>query len=86
MDFEECLTTIWRNYPRWPSTFGRCRRVDCDGSHSARGSKVCAKCAEGDLADIVGEDLAEQYHESIRGVRQIESVMAEKAFQQRLSP
>lgn len=73
----EALHHLWRNYPRWPSTFGRCSR-GCE--EMGRGSGPCADCCERDLAQVVGEDLAAEYHNRVRALRETERLMRCRIF------
>jgi len=57
------ISAIMHNYPRWPSTFGPCVTEDC--SNSARGSGICPYCYTEKLAELIGEDLADEFHKSI---------------------
>lgn len=56
---------IERQFPKWPSTFGRCCNNDCENEDAvnddhvlARGSGRCLYCLEAELAEHVGPHLA----------------------------
>jgi hypothetical protein len=68
---------IWRNLPAYPSTFGPCLR-NCGSGQGGRGGGPCVECAELDLAEIVGDDLAGRYRDAIEDVRQLEKEMEGK--------
>ena len=72
------LGDLWRQYPRWPSTFGPCSR-QCLSGHAGRGSGPCKDCIEADLAKFIGEDGARQYHSAIQRVRALEKAMFRRA-------
>lgn len=59
----ELVSLIWHNHHIWPATYGNC--CECK-TESARGGGVCAKCAEKQLGEIVGENLAHAFHESVK--------------------
>lgn len=65
----DIVAALNRNYPYWPSTFGKCFNADDDdhkGHDSARGSGECPICLEKDLANIVGDKLAYNMHHGIK--------------------
>lgn len=64
MKADKAVSGILHNYPRWPSTFGACATEGCQGI--GRGCGKCALCYEKELAELVGEDLAEAFHESVK--------------------
>jgi hypothetical protein len=68
---DEAINLLWRNHPRWPSTFSKCPNTGCE--NPGRGGARCATCAEQDLAAIVGPDLAVEYHQLILDIRKLES-------------
>jgi len=72
-EIRQAIHLIWRNLPGFPTTFGPCSRK-C-GAGSGRGGGPCLECAKKDLGKLVGADVAEQYVQSVRAVRDIESKM-----------
>lgn len=68
---------IWRNLPEYPTTFGP-RLRNCGSGQGGRGGGPCIECAELDLAEIVGVDLASRYRDAIADVRQFEKEMEGK--------
>lgn len=65
-EIHELITTLRRNYPDWPSTFGPCSN-DC--GRNARGSGLCAYCCEDRLAQLTSKELASELHKHILGQR-----------------
>lgn len=66
---------LMRNYPLWPSTFSTCQ---C-GRMLARGAGPCAKCLEGELAEIVGKILANDAVKALERVQFVWSEIRDKA-------
>lgn len=62
MTVEVLIHDMIRQYPVYPSTFSRC---DCKRD-MARGGGPCPSCLEEELAEIIGEDLADQMHQAIK--------------------
>ena len=58
---ERAMDTIRYNLTPGVHTFGTCRACRKNG---ARGAGRCAHCAEKDLAEVIGADLARELHES----------------------
>ena len=75
------LGDLWRQYPRWPSTFGPCSNK-CGSGHAGRGCGPCRACAEKELAKHIGEVGAREYHSAIQRVRALEGAMLRKANDQ----
>lgn len=49
-------------------TYGACIR-GC--GRSARGGSICPFCATEELGEIIGDDLANEYHEACKNVRRV---------------
>lgn len=75
LDLEPALydarAALWYAHPSGVSTFSACSRKGC--TNSARGGRICSAHAEADLAAVVGEELAKEYADTIKKLRQIES-------------
>jgi hypothetical protein len=69
----DCQYYLWRGIADGIRTYAPCCREGCE--NSARGGSVCVSCAEKDLAGAVGKQLARQYVEAIRKVRELESLL-----------
>ena len=67
---------LWRNICNGVFTSGHCVRK-C--GNWARGSGLCAACAEKDLAEYIGVEKATEYVAAIRTVRRLELEMDQKA-------
>lgn len=59
---EQLIYQLERQYPLWPSTFGKCSE-GCD--NMARGSGKCRYCIEKEIAALVGHDKAKKLHQLI---------------------
>jgi hypothetical protein len=59
---------IYRSYPDWPSTFGKCSTDGCE--NSARGCGLCADCHEKGLAQYSGEEAAKDFHDKVKAMSQ----------------
>lgn len=75
-EIEILIDDLWRQHPRWPSTFSKCWTSGCQ--NIARGGNECAECVEKELAALVGTDLAHEYACSIKAVRRLESRMTSR--------
>ena len=62
-DVAHWCRVIERQYQDGQHTWGPCTCPECD--NSARGGYYCASCAEKNLADIVGSEMAEAYCSSV---------------------
>lgn len=71
---------IWRNLPRYPSTFGPCCRC---GVGVGRGSGPCLACLQTELAGLVGAELAAQYVSVVGDLRSLERQIFEEASRRR---
>lgn len=65
----DARSAIWSNLPNGPTTFSRC---ECDRGNG-RGGGPCIKCAEEELAKLVGDAEAAAYVATVRRVRDLES-------------
>lgn len=63
-DFDTALHALRRQYPDYPSTFGRCSTEGCN--NGGRGSGKCSDCIEIKLSHLVGLEKAKQLHDAIR--------------------
>lgn len=69
----DALASVWRNLPQTPSTFSRCARK-CDGSAGGRGGGICIRCAQTDLAELIGDGmLASEYVQTVKRLRAMEA-------------
>lgn len=71
---------LWKQYPRWPSSFGPCSRK-CDSDMGGRGGGPCAICIEKDLAALVGAEEAYAYHMRVKDIRTLE-----RSFEEKVAP
>ena len=60
----EYMGGIERNYPGFCSTFGPCATDNCNSA--GRGGGFCASCYEEKLADVVGVELAKEFHKAVK--------------------
>jgi hypothetical protein len=67
--------TLWRNLPKYPSTFATCPRC---GEHAGRGGGLCFTCAQAELRKEIGKSLADKYARRIQWVRELEKEIDEK--------
>lgn len=72
-EIEILIDDLWRQHPRWPSTFSTCPTPGC--RYLGRGGNECAECVEQALAAIIGTDLAHEYACTIQTIRRLESRM-----------
>jgi len=59
----EIAIQIIENYPVFSTTFSQCS--ECK-SNSAKGGMLCTSCLEEDLAEIVGDEKAKEFHENVK--------------------
>ncbi|WP_263082170.1 hypothetical protein [Endozoicomonas sp. Mp262] len=65
-----------RQYPLGMTTWGVCsHHTEC--KNAARGSGHCASCCENELANLIGSDLATQYHNAVKNLASIEYKISE---------
>ena len=76
--YHKALDLVWRNSPRFPTTFGPCYR-GC-GRGSGRGSGPCIHCATDDMIAATGspEKAGELIH-AINKVRELEGMLEDMA-------
>ena len=67
---------LWRNMPKYPSTFAPCPRCDKSGG---RGGGLCFECARQELGELIGDELATFYTNTLKAVRELETQMERKA-------
>lgn len=54
---------IIENYPAFSTTFSLCSNCI---NNAAKGGMLCRDCLEEDLADIVGDEKAKEFHENVK--------------------
>ncbi|WP_020160024.1 hypothetical protein [Methylobacter marinus] len=60
----ELAIKLVQSYPAYPTTFSTCS--DCQ-SKQAKGGMQCTDCLEDELAELVGYQLAREFHHQIKG-------------------
>lgn len=65
-DLRFLTNALWRGHPLWPSTFSKCPTPAC--TKAGRGGNYCVECVEKQLAQIVGEEDAAEYHNLIKQI------------------
>jgi hypothetical protein len=62
----ELAIQLVRSYPAYPTTFSSCSVCQ---SKPARGGMACPDCLENELAELIGDPLARQFHHHIKGAK-----------------
>jgi len=64
----EIAIKIIENYPVFTTTFSQCS--ECK-SYSANGGMQCISCLEEDLAEMVGDKKAKEFHKNVKIISKI---------------
>lgn len=75
----DLIWSLRRNYPSEPSTFSACCKCH---DKPARGGGLCAYCLQDKIAELVGEQLADDFHRTVREQALLINSMIDKVSEQ----
>lgn len=73
----EAWDTLAHQFPRWPTTYSKCRTCDV---HDARGGSGCTQCSFTKLKELVGEEEAQEVLSNMRALNNTWFKLYEKYY------